>query len=93
MWGRVGEVGGEGMPGSRWWRKLKGFPVTAAVWSLRGYQRWVSPCLGPQCRFHPTCSQYAIEALRKYGLVRGSWKAVCRVARCHPWHPGGDDPP
>ena len=59
---------------------------------LRGYQRWVSPALPPTCRFYPTCSAYAIEALQVHGLLRGSWLTVGRLARCAPWHPGGVDP-
>ena len=60
---------------------------------IRAYQRLISPLLGPQCRFRPSCSQYTIEAIQKYGVVRGLWKGIWRIARCHPWHPGGDDPP
>ena len=60
---------------------------------LRGYQLVMSPLLGRNCRFQPTCSQYCIESLRRYGVVRGCWKGVCRIVRCHPWHPGGYDPP
>jgi putative membrane protein insertion efficiency factor len=59
---------------------------------LRGYQRWVSPALPPTCRFYPTCSAYAIEALQVHGLLRGSWLTVRRLLRCAPWHPGGVDP-
>ena len=59
---------------------------------LRGYQRWVSPAQPPNCRFYPTCSAYAIEALQVHGLLRGSWLTVRRLARCAPWHPGGVDP-
>lgn len=60
---------------------------------LRGYQLLISPLLPPQtCRFTPTCSQYAIDAVRKYGPLRGSYRAVRRVLRCHPLHPGGYDP-
>lgn len=60
--------------------------------ALRGYQLLLSPILGGQCRFHPTCSQYAADAMVKYGLLRGTAKALVRVAKCHPWHPGGYDP-
>ena len=59
---------------------------------LRGYQAVISPWLPPACRYSPTCSQYAIEAIRKYGAARGSWMAVRRLARCHPFHAGGFDP-
>ena len=59
---------------------------------IRGYQRFVSPALPPRCRFTPTCSQYAIDAIRRYGVLRGGIKAVCRIAKCHPFHPGGHDP-
>ncbi|GIV57054.1 MAG: putative membrane protein insertion efficiency factor [Candidatus Kapaibacterium sp.] len=59
---------------------------------IRAYQRWISPLLGAQCRFYPTCSQYAIEAIERYGAAKGIWLAVRRIARCHPWHPGGFDP-
>jgi putative membrane protein insertion efficiency factor len=59
---------------------------------LRGYQRWISPALPPTCRFYPTCSAYAIEALQVHGLLGGSWLTVRRLARCAPWHPGGVDP-
>jgi putative membrane protein insertion efficiency factor len=58
---------------------------------LRGYQLAISPLLGPSCRFHPTCSEYAQEAIMKHGVVRGVWLATRRLARCHPWHPGGID--
>jgi putative membrane protein insertion efficiency factor len=56
------------------------------------YQRFLSPLLGPRCRFAPSCSQYAVEALRRHGATRGLWLAVRRLARCHPFHPGGYDP-
>ncbi len=59
---------------------------------IRLYQGMISPLIGPACRFHPSCSQYALEAVRRFGIVRGSWLAVCRIGRCHPWHPGGFDP-
>jgi putative membrane protein insertion efficiency factor len=59
---------------------------------IRGYQRLISPLLPPSCRFHPSCSQYALEAVTRHGSLRGGWLAVRRLARCHPFHPGGYDP-
>ena len=59
---------------------------------IRLYQLAVSPLLGPRCRFHPSCSHYALQAMDRFGFVRGSWLAVKRIARCHPWNPGGYDP-
>jgi len=59
---------------------------------IRAYQRILSPLLGPRCRFHPSCSQYAVEALERFGLCRGGWLALRRLARCHPLNPGGYDP-
>jgi len=56
------------------------------------YQRFVSPLLPPSCRFTPTCSHYAVEALGKHGVVKGGWLAARRIARCHPWGPSGYDP-
>lgn len=68
-------------------------PSRILIAGVRVYQWGISPWLGPQCRFTPTCSNYFIQAVQKYGAVRGSWKGVCRICRCHPWHPGGPDPP
>jgi len=62
------------------------------IWLIRLYQLVISPWLGPQCRFTPTCSAYAIEALRKYGLFKGGWMAAKRIASCHPWGRHGHDP-
>jgi putative membrane protein insertion efficiency factor len=59
---------------------------------IRGYRYFLSPFLGPSCRFHPTCSAYAAEAIETHGALRGSWLAVKRLMKCHPWHPGGIDP-
>ncbi|MFG0288805.1 MAG: membrane protein insertion efficiency factor YidD [Rhodopirellula sp. JB044] len=67
--------------------------VFVLVGLIRGYQLLISPLLGPNCRFTPTCSAYAIEAMQKYGPIRGTWRAVKRILRCHPWNPGGYDPP
>lgn len=59
---------------------------------IRLYQRLLSPLLGPRCRFHPTCSAYAVQALERHGVVRGSVLAARRIARCHPLNEGGLDP-
>lgn len=59
---------------------------------IRLYRYAVSPLFGPSCRFHPTCSSYAQHAIEVHGAVRGSWLAMTRIARCHPWHAGGFDP-
>ena len=59
---------------------------------IRGYQLAVSPLLGQRCRFYPTCSQYTLEAVETHGVLRGLWLGVRRVAKCHPFHPGGFDP-
>lgn len=56
------------------------------------YRRWISPLFGPVCRFQPTCSAYALKALRTHGAIRGTWLTVRRLARCHPFHAGGYDP-
>ncbi|MGQ9685389.1 MAG: membrane protein insertion efficiency factor YidD [Thiobacillaceae bacterium] len=59
---------------------------------IRAYQYLLSPWLGNQCRFTPTCSEYARQAVLTHGALRGTWLALRRVGRCHPWHPGGHDP-
>ena len=59
---------------------------------LRTYKRWISPFLPSACRYHPTCSEYMIEAIEKFGLVRGVGKGLWRLLRCHPFHEGGVDP-
>jgi uncharacterized protein len=74
-------------------RHLLAIPGLMVILMVRGYQKLISPLLGKTCRFHPSCSQYFILAVQKYGLVIGSWRGVCRISRCHPWNPGGYDPP
>ena len=59
---------------------------------VKFYRRNISPLRPPCCRYIPTCSQYALEALEKYGALKGSWLALCRILRCHPFHKGGYDP-
>jgi uncharacterized protein len=59
---------------------------------IRIYQWTLSPLIGPACRFYPSCSQYAHQAILRFGLLRGGWLALKRLGRCHPWHPGGFDP-
>ncbi len=65
-------------------------PILIAL--IRVYQLFLSPLLGNHCRFYPSCSQYAREAIERHGVSRGVWLAIRRVLRCHPWHPGGVDP-
>ena len=64
----------------------------ALVLAVRGYQVAISPLLPPACRYYPTCSHYAVEALERHGALRGGWLALRRILRCHPFRPGGYDP-
>jgi putative membrane protein insertion efficiency factor len=59
---------------------------------IRFYQRFLSPLLGSNCRFYPSCSSYTYEAIAKYGVIKGGWMGVRRIGRCHPWNAGGFDP-
>lgn len=59
---------------------------------IRGYQRFISPLLASNCRFQPTCSQYTLEAVDRYGVFKGLWLGARRISRCHPFNPGGYDP-
>jgi uncharacterized protein len=74
-------------------RCLLAIPGLIMIGIVRFYQFAISPMLGPNCRFHPTCSQYFIEAVKKYGVIRGALKGIWRIVRCNPWNPGGYDPP
>jgi putative membrane protein insertion efficiency factor len=62
-----------------------------ALLLLRGYKRFISPLLGQHCRFHPTCSVYTMQAIERFGVLRGGWMGARRIGRCHPFHPGGID--
>jgi uncharacterized protein len=66
--------------------------ATVLLWLIGGYRRFISPLLGARCRFAPSCSAYALDAVREHGALRGTWLAVGRIGRCHPFHPGGYDP-
>jgi putative membrane protein insertion efficiency factor len=67
-------------------------PRRCLVGLIRGYQIVLSPLLPPSCRFYPSCSQYALEAVNRHGAMKGTWLAARRLARCHPFNPGGYDP-
>ncbi|WP_207783959.1 membrane protein insertion efficiency factor YidD [Micromonospora globispora] len=62
------------------------------LWPIVAYRRWISPALPARCRFYPSCSAYAVEAVSRHGALRGAWLTVRRLSRCHPFHPGGHDP-
>lgn len=68
-------------------------PASFLIAGVRFYQLFIGPMLGKHCRYEPSCSNYFILAVKKYGAMRGSLKGVLRICRCHPWHPGGYDPP
>ena len=72
---------------------MAGLPGRLVILVVRRYQKWISPMIGPRCRFEPTCSEYFILAVRKHGVVRGILRGLWRVCRCNPWNPGGFDPP
>ncbi len=71
---------------------MKALLATPLVWLVKGYRLLVSPFLPPSCRYTPTCSEYAIEALQRHGAIKGGWLAVKRIGRCHPWGSEGYDP-
>jgi len=74
-------------------RVLAGLPARGLIALVRLYQCCISPLLGSHCRFHPTCSVYFIESVRKYGALRGCLRGILRICRCNPWNVGGYDPP
>ena len=69
------------------------FLAAGIVLGVRFYQRFIRPLLPAACRFQPSCSEYMIQAVAKYGPIRGAWRGFRRICRCHPWNPGGYDPP
>jgi len=75
------------------WQACQAIPSLALIAVVRCYQLLLSPLLGPRCRFSPSCSAYLIAAVGKYGAIRGGLKGIKRISRCHPWNPGGYDPP
>ena len=79
-------------PLRRLWGAVSKMLVWLLVMPIRFYQRYISPHTPPACRFTPTCSQYAVEALRKHGPIKGLWLAVWRILRCNPWGGSGYDP-
>lgn len=74
-------------------RATTGLVARALLWLIRGYQLLLSPLLGRTCRFEPSCSHYTAACVERFGAARGAWLGVRRIARCHPFHPGGYDPP
>jgi putative membrane protein insertion efficiency factor len=74
-------------------RQIWYLPRDALIAAVRLYQGTLSPLLGPRCRFEPSCSAYFILAVRKHGAIRGTFRGLGRICRCHPFHPGGYDPP
>jgi uncharacterized protein len=74
-------------------RVLIALPGWILIALAKIYQWTLSPLFGQRCRFEPSCSRYFIGAVRKYGAIVGTWRGILRVCRCHPWHPGGYDPP
>ncbi len=73
-------------------KKVSGYAARFCLLLVKGYQYIISPLFPPCCRYTPTCSEYAVEAVTRYGAVRGMWLAICRILRCHPFVRGGYDP-
>lgn len=74
-------------------RWIRTAPQYVLIGAVRAYQLLIRPLIGPRCRFYPSCSEYFIGAIRKYGVLSGTCRGVWRILRCHPFHPGGYDPP
>ena len=75
------------------WQAIWSLPSWLLIGAARIYQWTLSPLFGPACRYQPTCSEYFVVSVKKYGAVRGVWRGVRRICRCHPLYPGGYDPP
>jgi uncharacterized protein len=73
----------------KWILKILSYPF---IWLIKIYQLVLSPIIGPKCRFTPTCSHYAVDAFKKYGVFKGFWLSVKRISKCHPWGGSGYDP-
>ncbi|MEW9797855.1 membrane protein insertion efficiency factor YidD [Alteromonas sp. CYL-A6] len=73
-------------------KALRRLTTAVPLLLIKFYQWFISPLLGQRCRFHPTCSYYAIEALKRHGLINGGWLSIKRILKCHPLHAGGFDP-
>jgi putative membrane protein insertion efficiency factor len=73
-------------------KELNRYLSKLLIYLVRFYQKYISPLKGPTCRFYPTCSQYSIEAIRKYGALKGIYLTIRRLLKCHPFHSGGYDP-
>lgn len=73
----------------KWILKILSYPF---IWLIKIYQLILSPVIGPKCRFTPTCSHYAVDAFKKYGVFKGFWLSVKRISKCHPWGGSGYDP-
>lgn len=88
-----GSLEGGGEPRKSLVSAVLHIPASMVILLVRIYQMTLSRMWGPVCRFHPSCSHYFVGAVQKYGLVRGGWRGIKRILRCHPYHPGGYDPP
>ncbi|HBF3360958.1 TPA: membrane protein insertion efficiency factor YidD [Clostridioides difficile] len=73
-------------------KEISKYLSNLCIYLVRFYQKYISLLKGPTCRFYPTCSQYSIEAFKKYGFVKGMYLMIRRILKCHPFHPGGYDP-